>query len=146
LRFSASHIRPHRQRPAAARRLTTLAREWGHLVRRPSCLDDAGHSARRYASAASSVISGDPPTRTTPMKAITLKLPDTLDHRLTHFARHQMRGSKSAVVRQAIEAYLNAAPPSAEPSAAVMAAKWVGVLKGPKDLSTHPKHLDDFGR
>ncbi len=80
------------------------------------------------------------------MKAITLKLPDTLDHRLTHFARQQMGGSKSAVVRQAIEVYLNAAPQSAEPSGAVMAAKWLGLLKGPSDLSTHPKHLKDFGR
>lgn len=80
------------------------------------------------------------------MKAITLKLPDTLDHRLTHFARQQKAGSKSAVVRQAIELYLNAAPRSAEPSAAVMAARWLGLLDGPADLSTHPKHLEDFGR
>jgi predicted transcriptional regulator len=80
------------------------------------------------------------------MKAITLKLPDTLDHRLTHLARQQLGGSKSAVVRLAIEAYLNAAPRSAEPSGAVMAAKWLGLLNGPADLSTHPKHLDDFGR
>lgn len=80
------------------------------------------------------------------MKAITLKLPDTLDHRLTDFARQQKAGSKSAVVRQAIEHYLNASPKSAEPSGAVMAARWLGLLKGPADLSTHPKHLDDFGR
>ena len=32
------------------------------------------------------------------MKAITLKLPDTLDHRLAHFARQQRGSSKSAVV------------------------------------------------
>ncbi|KNZ33415.1 MAG: hypothetical protein AD742_05770 [Methylibium sp. NZG] len=80
------------------------------------------------------------------MKAITLKLPDTLDHRLTHFARQQKAGSKSAVVREAIERYLNAAPQSTEPSGAVMAAKWLGLLSGPADLSANPKHLDDFGR
>jgi predicted transcriptional regulator len=80
------------------------------------------------------------------MKAITLKLPDTLDHRLTHFARQHKAGSKSAVVRQAIELYLNAAPQSAERSAAVMAARWLGLLDGPADLSTHPKHFEDFGR
>jgi predicted transcriptional regulator len=80
------------------------------------------------------------------MKAITLKLPDTLDHRLTHFTRQQMGGSKSAVVRKAIEVYLDAAPQSAEPSGAVMAAKWLGLLNGPGDLSTDPKHLEDFGR
>jgi predicted transcriptional regulator len=80
------------------------------------------------------------------MKVITLKLPDTLDHRLTHFARQQIGGSKSAVVRQAIQAYLDAAPQSAQPSGAAMAAKWLGVLKGPSDLSTNSIHLDDFGR
>jgi metal-responsive CopG/Arc/MetJ family transcriptional regulator len=80
------------------------------------------------------------------MKAITLKLPDTLDHRLTHFAQLQKASSKSAVVRQAIEFYLSASPQSAEPSGAVMATKWLGLLKGPVDLSTNPKHLDDFGR
>ena len=80
------------------------------------------------------------------MKAITLKLPDTLDHRLTHFARQQKAGSKSAIVRQAIEVFLDATPQSAEPSGAVMAAKWLGLLKGPSDLSTNQKHLDDFGR
>ena len=53
------------------------------------------------------------------MKAITLKLPDTLNHRLTHFARQRKAGSKSAVVRDAIEAYLNASPRSAEPLSAV---------------------------
>lgn len=80
------------------------------------------------------------------MKAITLKLPDTLDHRLTHFVQMQKAGSKSAVVRQAIEFYLGASPRSAEASGAVMAAKWLGLLKGPVDLSTNPKHMDDFGR
>lgn len=80
------------------------------------------------------------------MKALTLKLPDTLDHRLTHFARRQNGSSKSEIVRHAIEAYLNASPQSAEPSGAVMATKWLGLLKGPSDLSTNPKHLDAFGR
>lgn len=79
------------------------------------------------------------------MKTITLKLPDTLDHRLTHFARQQKGGSKSAVVRQAIEVYLNASLQSAEPSGAVMARKWLGLLNGHADLSTNSKHLDDFG-
>ena len=80
------------------------------------------------------------------MKTITLKLPDTLDYRLTHFAQVQKVGSKSAVVRQAIELYLSASPQSAEPSAAVMATKWLGRLRGPADLSTNRKHLDDLGR
>lgn len=80
------------------------------------------------------------------MKAITLKLPDTLDHRLTHYAREQKAASKSAVVRQAIECFLNATPQAAEPSAAVMVSKWIALLHGPADLSTNPAHLDSFGR
>lgn len=62
------------------------------------------------------------------------------------YARQQESGSKGAVVRQAIEAFLNAAPHCAEPSGAVMVAKWLGLLNGTTDLSTNPKHLDDFGR
>lgn len=80
------------------------------------------------------------------MKAITLKLPDTLDHRLTDFASTQGAASKSEVVRQAIEFYLSASPKAAAPSAAVVATKWLGRLKGPADLSTSARHLRDFGR
>ena len=80
------------------------------------------------------------------MKAITLKLPDTLDQRLTSFVRVQKASSKSAVVREAIEHFLDASPQADEPSAAVIAAKWLGRVKGPSDLSTNRKHLADFGR
>ncbi len=79
------------------------------------------------------------------MRTITPKLPNTLDRRLPHFARQKRAGSKSAVVREAIEFYLNAAAQDAEPSGAVIAAKWLGLLDGPVDLSTHPKRLEDFG-
>jgi predicted transcriptional regulator len=80
------------------------------------------------------------------MKALTLKLPETLDHRLTEFARARGAGSKSEVVRLAIEAYLDAAPRSSQSSAAVMARKWAGRVTGPSDLSHHPSHMADFGR
>lgn len=80
------------------------------------------------------------------MKALTLKLPDTLDHRLSHFVESRQLASKSEVVRQAIEFYLSAAPRTAEQSAAVTARKWIGVAQGPADLSVNPAHLDDFGR
>ncbi|MBC7376167.1 MAG: CopG family transcriptional regulator [Burkholderiaceae bacterium] len=81
------------------------------------------------------------------MKAITLKLPDTLDHRLTLFAQAHKGLSKSEIVRQAIELFLDSTPQVSEQSAAVAARKWIGVVKGgPKDLSTNPAHMKYFGR
>jgi len=78
-----------------------------------------------------------------PMKAITLKLPETLDHRLTHFTRQPRASSNSAAVRHAMEAYVDAAPQAAH--CAVLATNWLGMLRGPADLSTHPRQLDNFG-
>ena len=81
------------------------------------------------------------------MKAITLKLPDTLDHRLTLFARAHNGLSKSEIVRQAIELFLDSAPQASDQSAAVSARKWIGIVKGgPPDLSTNPAHMKNFGR
>lgn len=81
------------------------------------------------------------------MKAITLKLPDTLDHQLTHFAQSHKGLSKSAIVRQAIELYLSMAPQASALSGAVAAKKWVGIIaNAPADLSSNPAYLGDFGR
>ena len=81
------------------------------------------------------------------MKAITLKLPDTLDHQLTHFAQSHKGLSKSAIVRQAIELYLSMAPQASALSGAVAAKKWVGIIaNAPADLSSNPVYLGDFGR
>jgi predicted transcriptional regulator len=81
------------------------------------------------------------------MKAITLKLPDTLDHQLTHFAQAHKGLSKSAIVRQAIELYLSMAPQASAQSCAVAAKKWAGIIThAPADLSSNPAYLEDFGR
>ena len=80
------------------------------------------------------------------MKAITLKLPDTLDHQLTHFVQLQKGSSKSAVVRQAIELFLSKAPQDSSQSCAVAAKKWAGVVRAPADLASNKARLRGYGR
>ncbi len=79
------------------------------------------------------------------MKAISLKVPAGLHARLT--AAAERRGaSRSALVREAIEAYLASA---AAPLPGSIADRWgdaIGCLEGPGDLSTNPEHLEGFGR
>ena len=76
------------------------------------------------------------------MRSVTLKLPKHLDDLLQRLARQ--RGiSQSAVIREALEAY------GVEPkeSALSRAGDLVGSLKGlPRDLSTNPKYMKDFGK
>ena len=81
------------------------------------------------------------------MKAINLKLPDTLDHQLTRFAQAHKGQSKSAIARQAVELYLGTAPQVSAQSGAVAAKKWTGIIAdAPADLSSKSAYLGDFGR
>ena len=81
---------------------------------------------------------------------ITIRIPETLGQRLRH--RSRMRGQpESALVREALETYLGQ-PSEARP--AYELAEEAGLIgcigRGPKapakDLSTHPRHLEGFGR
>jgi predicted transcriptional regulator len=69
------------------------------------------------------------------MKSLSLKLPDTLNHRLTHAAASR-KSSKSDVVRDALEVFL----------ALSLAKDLAGSVSGPADLSVNPSHLKQFGR
>ena len=78
------------------------------------------------------------------MSTVSLKMPEELLARLAAAARR--RGvSRSAVVRDALESYLN---PTAEGdgAAADLASDLVGSLEGPTDLSYNRKHMRGFGR
>jgi predicted transcriptional regulator len=75
------------------------------------------------------------------MKAISLKLPEELDSKVTQIATRR-RTTKSAVLREAIEAYAG----KVKQSVTAAAGDWVGCVKGPRDLSTNPRHMDGFGR
>ncbi len=80
------------------------------------------------------------------MKAISLKLPSGLSAKLDRAAK-QRRQSKSEIVREALELFLNGdrtARPVA--SALELAGDLVGCAEGPSDLSTHTRHMEGYGK
>jgi hypothetical protein len=79
------------------------------------------------------------------MKTISLKVTDTLHRKLEHAAR-QRGQSKSAVLRAALEQFLNGEVAGQRPlSALELAGDLVGCFEGPGDLSTNPKYMEGFG-
>ena len=78
------------------------------------------------------------------MKAISIKLPDPLFHDLAQRAKTSA-ASQSDIVRTALAAYLNSDAKASSASCADRAQRWTGIMQGPADLSTNPKHLDGFG-
>lgn len=82
------------------------------------------------------------------MKMMSLKLTASLHARVDRASR-QSRCSKSAVVREALMRFLNgehAAPPGGPVSALELAGDLVGCAEGPRDLSTNPKHMREYGQ
>ena len=82
------------------------------------------------------------------MTTLTLKLPKALDEQLTTAAKRR-RSSKTALVRQAIEAYLAQHAPAEPPATTLTVGDLVGhlagCLEGPSDLSTNKKYFEGFG-
>ncbi|MCY3668079.1 MAG: ribbon-helix-helix domain-containing protein [Gemmatimonadetes bacterium] len=79
------------------------------------------------------------------MNTISLKVPDPLAAELAEMA--QRRGvSKSALIRDALEAYLQT--DGAEPSGSALSqvGDLRGILSGPEDLSANKDYLRKFGR
>jgi hypothetical protein len=75
-------------------------------------------------------------------KPITVKLPEALHVRLTAAARR--RGvSQSALLREALEGYLESAP--VEGTFGDLTEDLCGKGSGPPDLSTNDAHLDGYG-
>jgi Arc/MetJ-type ribon-helix-helix transcriptional regulator len=70
------------------------------------------------------------------MRIVSVKLPEDLVRELTRIAR-QRRASRSAVLREALETFAQ----SSQRSVTAAAGDLVGSLRGPRDLSTNPKHL-----
>lgn len=79
------------------------------------------------------------------MKVMTLKLPDQLDRRLRVTAK-QKRTTKSALARQALEAFLVDSRGQQTPSVHDLLADLAGSVEGPEDLATNPKYMEGFGR
>ena len=79
------------------------------------------------------------------MSTISLKVPEPLAIRLKDTAR-QKGMSKSALIRDALEAYLQADRAERAESALSQVADLAGILSGPEDLSVNKDYLRNFGR
>ena len=79
------------------------------------------------------------------MGLLTVKLPQPLQAKLDALVARRGR-SRSDLVREAIERLVSEGGCATSPSALDIAKDLKGVMRGPKDLSTNPKYLRDFGR
>lgn len=76
------------------------------------------------------------------MKTVSVKLPSPLADWLTRQAR-ELRRSKSALVRQALEQQRSK---PGKGSCLHLMEDLCGSVRGPRDLSTNPKHMEGFGK
>jgi metal-responsive CopG/Arc/MetJ family transcriptional regulator len=74
------------------------------------------------------------------MRVVSIKLPEDLDQELSEIAKRR-NASRSAILREALESFARGSKRSATSAAGDL----VGSLRGPRDLSTHRKHLSGYG-
>src|SRR5437867_6379823 len=79
------------------------------------------------------------------MKTISLKLPAPLANWLAKRA-NELGRSRSDLVRQALEEQRQGKNGRGEKSCAELMAEFGGSFRGPRDLSTNPKYMRDFGK
>jgi hypothetical protein len=80
------------------------------------------------------------------MTTITCKIPDELNAQLDAEAARKLL-PKSALVREAIERSLKHGRKARRQTAFDRVKHLCGIIKdGPKDLSTNPKYMKDFGK
>lgn len=79
------------------------------------------------------------------MGTITVKLPRALGERLGR-AVVRRRSTRSAVVREAIEAYLAAEAAPAAGTCYDLASDLAGSVSGPLDLSSNRRRMRGYGR
>ncbi len=79
------------------------------------------------------------------MRSVSMKMPSHLAREVSEAARR--RGiSRSALIREALEAFLRREKAAPSVSALSRAVDIVGAFSGPEDLSVNPDHMRDFGR
>ena len=78
------------------------------------------------------------------MTTITCKMSDRLAAEVEALARCERR-SKSALIREALEERLRTARRKTTLHAYDLVKPLCGALRGPRDLSTHPRHMEGFG-
>ena len=79
------------------------------------------------------------------MKTLSLKLPAPLANWLAKRA-NELGRSRSDLVRQALEEQRQGRNSRGEKSCAELMAEFGGFFRGPRDLSTNPKYMRDFGK
>lgn len=80
------------------------------------------------------------------MAIVTFKAPEGLVRKLRIAARKR-HVSQSAIVRCAVEMYIDKnLPENGRPSAYDLVKEFVGTVEGPRDLSTHPRHMRGYGK
>jgi hypothetical protein len=79
------------------------------------------------------------------MKTISLKLPAPLAKWLAKRA-NELGRSRSDLVRQALEEQRQRKNSKSEKSCAALMAEFSSFFQGPRDLSTNPKYMRDFGK
>ena len=79
------------------------------------------------------------------MKILSIKLPEPLHVKLISAARERGE-SKSALVREAIEALIEGNNDTPQGSCLELAKDLAGVVKGPADLSFNKKHMRGYGQ
>jgi predicted transcriptional regulator len=75
------------------------------------------------------------------MRVVSIKLPEALDEQLSEIARRR-NAARSAIVREALEAFAR----SSSPSVAEVARDLAGSLKGPRDLSSYSRYMKGYGK
>ena len=79
-----------------------------------------------------------------PMKAISIKLPEPLFYDLAQRAKSSA-STQSEVIRDALAAYLKSDGQASTASCAERASRWAGMAQSATDLSTNPEHMQGFG-
>jgi hypothetical protein len=79
------------------------------------------------------------------VKSLTVRIADALDRRLVAEAR-KLGVSKSQMVREALEVYLEMSATRIGLSMYDLTRDLAGAFEGPPDLSTNPKYLEGYGR
>lgn len=73
---------------------------------------------------------------------LTCKIPEKLDARLDELARHK-KVPKAKIVRKALEQAVRETPRNG--AAFALVKNLCGSLRGPSDLATNPKYLEEIG-
>ena len=79
------------------------------------------------------------------MKVVSVEINEALSLRLEQ-AAEQRGQSEAALMREALERFLGEENTPPRGSFLEAAGDAIGCVEGPGDLSTNPKHMEDFGK